>query len=184
MKVYLLLSLFLTITAYAKEPAYSPGVYRVESDHSKIDFIIPSSNAEADTYSFMKGNIKLKENFAESEIDAEVESTSTHFGKVNFRNLKFLGTLSQFELVGEIVIKGIVKKISFDTVYLGQVSDGLGKVKAAFMGKARIRPGEFGVSLSRIPEEVEVDLKILATRPTEMNIEFINSVLEISKLDY
>ena len=204
----LLAVIFTSIDAYSKE--YVPGQYSIDVEHSKIGFMIPYlmiSSVEG-KFTRLNGLIHLKEKFEDSQITVEVDTSSIttdvekrddhlrssdffdveKHPKMIFKSVKIIGPKDHFKLVGDLTIKGITRRVEFDTVYLGVVANGFGNDKAAFLGKAKINRKHYGINWNQIIEagevigdDVDIELKVLASKPSRMNVKLFDNVLEIAK---
>lgn len=203
----LILVMLFSLTSYSKE--YVPGTYSIDVEHSKVGFMIPYlliSTVEG-KFTRLNGIINLKEKFEESKIFVEVESSSIDTGvkerddhlrssdffdvnkydKLTFKSVKIVGGRDHFKLIGDLTIKGVTRRVEFDTVYLGVVANGLGQDKAAFLGKAKINRKDYGINWNKVIEagevigdDVDIELKVLAFKPSKMRIKLIDEVFGIS----
>lgn len=186
------LSTALSAVALAQAP-YQAGDYGVDSMHSNVGFEVPHLVISSVEGKFLKyeGNLKLDQKFEKSKvsflvdiasIDTSVKKRDDHlkspdfFDAAKYPNMKFesseiSGTPDSFKLIGQLTIKGVTKKISFDSHYLGSVKDGYGNQKVAFTAKTKISRKEFGLTWNNVVEagpvvgdEITITLKIQAAK--------------------
>lgn len=184
------LLLGLSLTAAAGE-RYAPGVYDIDPMHSKAGFEIPHlviSSVEGKFNSY-NGKIDLNQNFSKSSVEAVFDAKSidtgvekrdehlrsadffntTEFPQLKFKSTEIVGKPEKFKLIGDLTIRGVTKKVSIDSKYLGSVVDGYGNKKVAIEGKTVISRKEFGLTWNSIVEagpvvgdKVTIQLKMQA----------------------
>lgn len=180
-----------TALAQAK---YAAGAYQIDPAHSKVGFEIPHlviSTVEGKFNNF-EGKIDLKDKFENSKVGVTADISSIDTGvakrddhlkspdffdaaknpKMKFESTGISGTSDNFKLTGNLTIKGVTKKVTFDGKYLGQVKDGYGNEKVAFTAKTKISRKDFGLTWNTMVEagpvvgdEVTIDLRIQAALP-------------------
>lgn len=191
MKLLTLLTLTLSLaqTAYAQQS----GDYNIDPLHSKVGFEIPHlviSTVEG-KFNDYEGRIVLAEKFNKSQVEAKIKvaSIDTGVGKrddhlksadffdagkypeMTFVSKEITGSQKSFKMTGDLTIKGITKKVTFDSQYLGSVVDGYGNQKVAFTAKTKIHRKDFGLTWNSMVEagpvvgdEVTLSLKIQAAK--------------------
>jgi polyisoprenoid-binding protein YceI len=190
----LLLALLVSTQAFAVD--YSAGLYRLDPQHSKVGFEIPHlviSTVEG-RFTQVEGTIDLAAEFEQSKVvvgvnvdsvNTGVEQRDEHlksadffdskkFPRMTFVSTEIKGALEKFELIGDLTIHGVTKRVSFTTRDLGMVANGYGQEVAAFIGQAKIRRKDFGLTYNKtieagqvIGDEVTIDLRIQASRPSK-----------------
>lgn len=175
----------------AQSPA--TGAYDVDVMHSKVGFEIPHlviSTVEG-RFTQMSGELQIAENFSKSSVSASVDMKSVDTAvkdrddhlrsadffdvekhpKMSFKSTAIQGSPQKFKLVGDLTIKGVTKKVSFDAQYLGSATDAYGNVKAAFKASGKINRKDFGLTWSKMVEvgpvvgdEVTLTLNIQAAQ--------------------
>lgn len=166
------LILFFMNGAIAKS-RYIAGAYKIDSDHSKVALEVTTLKIPTPHGSFTQidGRIDLKENFQDSKIHVLVDIAPTEaFPEMKFVSQKIIGTLDSFDLIGKLTIRGITEEVTFKSHYIGVVNDGFGTDKAAFIGTTKIQLEG---------EEVTIDLRILANRPSKSTASIYQEVQEI-----
>lgn len=176
-----------------KAQAPAVGAYDVDVMHSKVGFEIPHlviSTVEG-RFTQMSGEVQVAENFSKSSVNASVDMKSVDTAvkdrddhlrsadffdvekhpKMSFKSTAVQGSPEKFKLVGDLTIKGVTKKVSFDAQYLGSAADAYGNVKAAFKATAKINRKDFGLTWSKMVEvgpvvgdEVTLTLNIQAAQ--------------------
>lgn len=189
-----LLTVGLVATAQAGSAKYDAGAYDIDPMHSKVGFEVPHLVISTVEGAFRKydGKLVLDQKFEKSSVEANIEIGSVDTGvakrddhlkspdffdvakfpKMTFKSLSISGKPESFKLTGDLTIKGITKKVTFDAKYLGTVVDGYGNQKAAFDAKAKINRKDFGLTWNAMVEagptvgdEVTLSLRIQAGRP-------------------
>ncbi len=184
------LSFILTSPAYAQQS----GKYDIDPMHSKIGFEVPHlviSTVEGKFTEF-SGTIDLNvEKFEKSKVNASINVDSIDTGvkkrddhlrskdffevskypSMKFVSQKISGNKKRFKMTGDLTIKGITKKVTFDGVYLGTVKDGYGNLKTAFKAETKVDRKAFGLTWNSMVEagpvvgdEVKISLNIQAAK--------------------
>lgn len=186
------LSLALSTTTLAASKLEA-GKYNIDPMHSNVGFEIPHlviSSVEGKFKTF-GGSVNIDEKFDKSKLEAEVDISSidtavadrdnhlkspdffdaAKYPKMTFKSTGVSGKAEAFKMTGDLTIKGKTKKVTFDTVYLGTVTDGYGNQKAAFKGTTKINRKDFGLTWNNLVEagpvvgdEVTIELKIQAAK--------------------
>lgn len=187
------LILATSMTAFAAEK-YSAGSYQIDPMHSKVGFEVPHlviSTVEG-KFTKVEGSINLDKNFKNSIVQAKIDANSIdtgvgqrddHLRSVDFFNVKenpnlefkstsISGSPEKFKLVGDLTIRGVTRKVTLDSKYLGTVVDGYGNEKVAIQGKTKINRKDFGLTWNNaveagpvVGDEISIDLRIQAARP-------------------
>lgn len=187
-------SIFTISGTALADAKYTAGTYQLDTAHSKVGFEIPHlviSTVEG-KFTQSEGSVELNDKFEKSKvkivsdissIDTGVVKRDDHlkspeffdaakYPKMSFESLAISGSPESFMLSGDLKIKNVTKKVTFDAKYLGTVVDGYGNQKVAFTAKTKISRKEFGLSWNNLVEagpvvgdEVSIDLKIEANRP-------------------
>ena len=177
----------------AASAAIAPGVYNVDPMHSSVNFEIPHlviSSVEGKFKTFT-GKLTIDPTFAKSSLTAEADIASidtsvadrdnhlkspdffdaTKYPKMTFKSTSITGDEKSFKLTGDLTIKGVTKKVTFNGSYKGSVKDAYGNNKAAFVADAKINRQEFGLTWSKaveagpvVGDEVTITLKIQAAQ--------------------
>lgn len=185
-----LLTLGLTASAFAAK-AIPEGKFAIDGMHSKIGFEIPhlvisTVEGKFDKY---EGTFTVDKKIDKSkvEVSIDVDSINTGIGqrdthlkspdffdaakypKMTFTSTKVSQKDETLTVTGDLKIKDVSKKITFDLKYLGAVKDGYGAEKLAFKGKTKISRKEFGLKWNQaveagpvVGDEVEISLALEA----------------------
>lgn len=173
--------------------SYTPAVYDIDPMHSKAGFEAPHlviSSVEGQIKA-MSGKIDLNQNFAKSKFEATLDAKSIDTGveqrdehlrsadffnvaeypQIKFKSTKIVGNPKKFVLVGDLTIRGVTKKVTLDSKYLGSVVDGYGNQKIAFVGRTIITRKDFGLTWNSVVEagpvvgdKITIDLNIQAAK--------------------
>lgn len=175
---------------------YAPGIYDIDPMHSKAGFEIPHlviSTVEG-KFKALEGKINFHQNFEKSSfeavldaksIDTGVEQRDEHlrspdffntkeFPQIKFKSTGIQGGPDNFKLTGDLTIRGVTRKVTLESKYLGAVVDGYGNQKVVLEGKAVISRKDFGLTWNSLVEagpvvgdKVTIELKIQAARPKD-----------------
>lgn len=167
------------------------GQYQIDPNHSRVGFEVPHLviSSVQGNFKVFEGKMQIEENFAKSKVSTQVDVSSVDTGvakrddhlkspdffdvqkypKMSFDSTSISGTPEGFKIEGDLTIRGIKKSVSFDSVYLGQVTDGYGNRKVAFKGKTKINRKDFGLVWNMMVEagptvgdEVTIELNLQA----------------------
>jgi polyisoprenoid-binding protein YceI len=185
----------LSLTFAANAATYQAGTYQLDAAHSKIGFEVPHlviSTVEG-KFNNAEGTLTLDDKFEKSKVKASAEIASVDTGnekrdthlkspdffdaakypKMEFESTAVSGTPDAFKLTGNLTIKGVTKKVTFDGKLLGAVpNDGFGNQKVAFTAKTKVSRKEYGLKWNNmfesgpvVGDEVTIDLRYEAARP-------------------
>ena len=75
------------------------------------------------------------------------------YPNMTFKSTSFKKTSgNNYKLTGDLTIKGVTKKVTFDVTYGGTVKDPYGNTKAGFKVKGSIKRMEYGLTWSALTE--------------------------------
>lgn len=160
--------LFFSLSAFAIQPNYKPGQYKIDPDHTRVDFVINHfviSEVEG-RFNDVKGNFLLAKKFTLSTVEAEIATTSIdtavakrdeHLRSKDFfdvatyptmtlRGKHFTGKPTSFTLVADLTIKGVTKEVTFRGKYTGSVKDPQGNERVALNMGAKISRKDFNIT--------------------------------------
>lgn len=170
------------------------GTYQIDPVHSHIGFEIPHlviSSVEG-TFGAAEGQLLVADKFEASSVKASVKVDSintnnadrdAHLKSADFFDAKkhpgmtfestaLTGTPQAFKLTGNLTIKGVTKKVTFDGKYTGTAADPFGNQKVAFTATSVINRKDFGLTWNKaveagpvVGDDVTIRLKIQAGRP-------------------
>lgn len=195
MKVmFSLLALMLAGSVASAQTKYSAGEYTIDDSHSKVGFEIPHMviSTVDGHFSKFEGKVKLADKFEKSSLKASADVASINtanakrddhlrgsdffevskYPKMTFESTEIKGDASSFKLTGNLTIKGVKKKVTFDGKMLGAVNDGFGNDRIAFTATTKINRQEFNLKWSKaieagpvVGDEVTITLKVEAVKP-------------------
>ena len=190
---FTLLTLSLSLPAFAAGKTIPEGKYNIDGMHSKVGFEVPHlviSSVEGKFNKF-EGVILVDKNIEKSKVDLSIDSTSIDTGvskrddhlkspdffdakkfpKLTFASSKITQKENDLTIVGTLKIKDKSKEVTIEAKYLGEVKDGYGQNKIAFKGKTKISRKEFGLTWNQAVEagpivgnKIEISLNIQAAQ--------------------
>jgi polyisoprenoid-binding protein YceI len=171
--------------------------WSIDPAHSEIHFKVRHLVISTVTGSFSKfeGSVEASsDDFSDAEIEfsADVNSINTNqadrdthlkspefFDTAKYPYLTFKSTAfksvgdNQFEMTGDLTIRGITRQVTFDTEFGGTVKDPWGNIKAGFEINGKINRKEFGLTWNALTETgnmvVADEIKI------HINVELVKS---------
>lgn len=173
---------------------YGAGTYQIDPAHSKLGFEVPHlviSTVEG-RFKNVEGSVQLAEKFKDSKFSAKIDASSIDTGvaqrddhlrsadffnvkespSLEFVSTKVEGTPKNFKLTGDLTIRGVTRKVTLQSKYLGTAVDGYGNEKVAFQGVTKINRKDFGLTWNSVVEagpvvgdKITIDLRIQAARP-------------------
>jgi polyisoprenoid-binding protein YceI len=182
---------FALISSQSYAADLKAGTYKVDASHSKVGFEISHlviSTVEG-KFSNYDGAIHVADSFDKSDVTAKVELKSIDTGvkqrdehlrgadffnvvkypTMTFKSTSISGSPESFQMTGDLTIKGVTKKVTFDGKYNGSATDPYGNFRAGFSAKAKINRQDFGLTWSKtveagpvVGDEVTLDLKLEA----------------------
>ena len=185
-----LLTLGLCASAFAAK-AIPEGKFAIDGMHSKIGFEVPHlviSTVEG-KFNKYEGTFTVDKKIDKSKVEVSIDTDSidtsigqrdTHlkspdffdaakYPKMTFTSSKVSQKDDTLTITGDLKIKDVSKKITFDLKYLGAVKDGYGAEKLAFKGKTKISRKEFGLKWNQaveagpvVGDEIEISLALEA----------------------
>lgn len=188
-----LLTLGLSASAFAAK-AIPEGKFAIDGMHSKIGFEIPHlviSTVEG-KFNKYEGTFTVDKKIDKSKVEVSIDTDSidtgigqrdTHlkspdffdaakYPKITFTSSKVSQKDDTLTVTGDLKIKDVSKKITFDLKYLGAVKDGYGQEKLAFKGETKISRKEFGLKWNQaveagpvVGDEVKILLTVQAAAP-------------------
>ncbi len=150
--------------------------YKIDEMHSDITFKVKHLMISTVTGSFANFDASLKaeqEDFSDARISfsADITSITTgndqrdghlkgedFFDAAKFPTLNFSSTSfkkidgSDYELTGDLTIKGVTKSVTLAVEYGGTMTDFYGQFKAGFDISGKISRSEFGLTWSAVTE--------------------------------
>lgn len=186
-----LLTLGLSASAFAAAKAIPEGKFAIDGMHSKIGFEVPHlviSTVEG-KFNKYEGTFTVDKKIDKSKVEVSIDTDSVDTGigqrdthlkspdffdaakypKMTFTSTKVSQKDDTLTITGDLKVKDVSKKITFDLKYLGAVKDGYGAEKLAFKGKTKISRKEFGLKWNQaveagpvVGDEIEISLALEA----------------------
>ncbi|MBS1637072.1 MAG: YceI family protein [Bacteroidetes bacterium] len=181
--------LFITAFMAASMFSIAQTTWKIDGSHSKIGFDVTHL-----TVSEVEGRLKIYDGKIVSKSDKDFTDATIQFlGDVTsintddekrdahlksadffdtdkFPKMIFTSTSMKkgagktYTLVGDLTIKGITKKVTFEVVYNGTTEDPWKNTKAGFVLKGTIKRSDFGVGSSTpsviVSDDVKIDIKV------------------------
>ncbi|MDD0859906.1 YceI family protein [Arthrobacter alpinus] len=144
------------------------GIWNLDASHSTVGFVVRHAGISKVRGQFteIEGALTLGETLAESSVSATIQSASfssgdegrdghvksaDFFDVETFPTLTFVssavsGDAEDFELTGELTIRGISKTVTFKGEFNGVAVDPFGATRAGFEAKTVISRKEFGLT--------------------------------------
>lgn len=145
------------------------GDYAIDASHSRIGFVarhVMIAKVRGQFNSF-EGTLKLnganpEESSAEITIDASSVDTSNQqrddhlrsgdffandeFPSITFKTTKIEGDGEEYQITGDLTIRGITKSVTFDAEILGYGLDGGGNTRVGFEGSAVVNRQDWNIN--------------------------------------
>lgn len=160
--------LFFSLSAFAIMPKYAPGQYKIDPDHTRVDFVIDHfviSEIEG-RFNNVKGNFILAKKFTLSSVEAEIAVASidtnapkrdehlrskdffdaTTYPTMTLKGKHFTGKPGSFTLVADLTIKDVTKEVTFKGKYTGSVKDPQGNERVALNMSSKINRKDFHIN--------------------------------------
>ena len=165
----LLLSSVFTVTAQQTR-------WVVDKMHSSVKFNVTHlviSEVDGSFRVYDGSLVSDKADFSNAKIDFEVDVNSINtdnsmrddhlksddfFNAAEFPKMKFVSTSfkkksgNNYTLVGDLTIRDITKKVTFDVVYGGPTKDGYGNTKAGFRATGKINRFDYNLKWNSVTE--------------------------------
>lgn len=160
--------LFFSLSAFAIMPNYVPGQYKIDPDHTRVDFVINHfviSEVEG-RFNDVKGNFLLAKKFTLSTVESEIAVASIDtnapkrdehlkskdffdvatYPRMTLRGKHFTGKPGSFTLVADLTIKDVTKEVTFKGKYTGMIKDPWGNERVALNMSAKINRKDFHIN--------------------------------------
>ena len=165
----LLLSSVFTVTAQQTR-------WVVDKMHSSVKFNVTHlviSEVDGSFRVYDGSLVSDNADFSNAKIDFEVDVNSINtdnsmrddhlksddfFNAAEFPKMKFVSTSfkkksgNNYTLVGDLTIRNITKKVTFDVVYGGTTKDGYGNTKAGFRATGKINRFDYNLKWNSVTE--------------------------------
>jgi polyisoprenoid-binding protein YceI len=174
--------------------ALTPGTWTVDASHSSIGFVVRHLVVAKTrgTFGTFEGTITVGANPLESKVVASADTASvntndegrdTHlrtgdffeaekFPKLRFESSGIVAKGSDYELNGDLTIKGVTKPVTFALEFEGVATDPWGNTKAGFTAETEVNRKDWGLDYNAvleaggvlIGEKVKITLEIEALK--------------------
>jgi polyisoprenoid-binding protein YceI len=153
----------MSTTKWIIDPTHSEVAFKVK--HLVISTVTGyfrkfEGNAESTSEDFSGATVAFS--LAVESIDTNQSDRDQHlksadfFDTANFPSISFAGKLvnqvGDYQLVGDLTLKGITKEVALEVTYGGTVGDPYGQTKAGFEIEGKINRKDFGLTWSAITE--------------------------------
>jgi len=153
----------MSTTKWIIDPTHSEVAFKVK--HLVISTVTGyfrkfEGNAESTSDDFSGATVAFS--LAVDSIDTNQSDRDQHlksadfFDTANFPTISFAGKLvnqgGDYQLVGDLTLKGITKEVALEVTYGGTVGDPYGQTKAGFEIEGKINRKDFGLTWSAITE--------------------------------
>lgn len=192
---FLLAFLLMSFNAFAAN--YVPGVYKIDPDHTRAEFLVNHfviSEVEG-RFNDVKGDFTLAKKFSDSTVQAEiaVNSIDTAVAKrdehlkskdffdaaiyptMTLKTKKFRGNPTSFTLVADLTIKDVTKEVTFHGKYKGFLKDPMGNARVALSMGTKINRKDFHINYNEkmdlgpaVGDEVTINIITEGIRTSEI----------------
>jgi polyisoprenoid-binding protein YceI len=153
----------MSTTKWIIDPTHSEVAFKVK--HLVISTVTGyfrkfEGNAESTSEDFSGATVAFS--LAVDSIDTNQSDRDQHlksadfFDTANFPSISFAGKLvnqgGDYQLVGDLTLKGITKEVALEVTYGGIVADPYGQTKAGFEIDGKLNRKDFGLTWSAITE--------------------------------
>lgn len=129
------------------------------------DFSGARVNLQAEIASIETGNSQRDEHLRSADFFDASQHPSMQFESTELRKIDE----ENYELLGNLTIRGVTKPVKLSAVYGGTIKDPWGNTKAGFEVTGKINRKDFGLMWSAVTETgglvVSDEVKIVASRP-------------------
>jgi polyisoprenoid-binding protein YceI len=164
-----LLSLMVATSAYALKPQDKvlTGDFKIDPDHTRVEFTVGHfvvSEVQG-RFNQVEGKMTLEKDLHKSSVEATIQTASVDTGvakrdedlrsprfldavkypTMTFKSTAFNGSAGNFQLVGDLTIKDVTKRVTFTGKYTGNVKDPWGNTRVALQAKTKISRKDFHI---------------------------------------
>lgn len=162
----------MTITINSAE--VPEGVWTVDPSHSELGFTVRHAGISKVKGKFtdFEAKVVANEDFSETSVTATAQAKSFESGDANrdahvrsadffdvenfpaltFKSTRLTPKGSNFELEGDLTIKGVTKTVVFDVEFNGVAVDPFGNTRAGLEATTQISRKEFGLTWNAVLE--------------------------------
>ena len=171
------LSAILFVTLFsANIMAQTAKTWKLDNLHSNVKFTVTHlviSEVEGNFKTFDGSISTAKDDFSDANINFTVDVASINtdnanrdghlkgddffnaeaYPKMTFKSTSFKKKSgNQYTLTGDLTIRNVTKKVTFDVTYGGTAKDGYGNTKAGFKATGKINRLEYGLKWNSLTE--------------------------------
>ena len=121
----------------------------VEFDGS-LQFDDSAFEESAVTFSVKTASVSTDDEKRDQHLKSPDFLDAEKYPDMTFKSVNIIkGRGTEFEMVGDLTIKGVTKRVTFECEYFGTAKDPWGNAKSGFSARTRINRHDFGVSWSK-----------------------------------
>lgn len=146
----------------------TPGTWTFDASHSEIGFSVRHAGISKvrGTFDQATAELHVGQNLAESKVSATIEAASFNskdanrdahvkgpdffdveqFPELTFTSTSVSGTGPDYDLTGELTIRGVSRTVTFETEFNGVAVDPFGATRAGFAAETVISRKDFGLT--------------------------------------
>ena len=172
----------------------APGAYDIDVSHTRVGFAarhMAVSKVRGEFTEF-SGTLELAEDPTDSKVSVTIDPASVHtkdenrdahlrtndfFDIENHPSWTFVSTAirpvtaTEFQLDGNLTIRGVTRQVTLDTTLEGVVTDPYGNHRVGFSATTSVNRDDFGVSFNAamdagglvVGKKVDIDIELEAT---------------------
>lgn len=175
-------------------PTITPGTYSIDASHSEVGFTVRHLAVSKVRGRFEKfdGTVTIAEDLLSSSVQATVQMDSVNtndaqrdghlltndfFAIEQYPTMTFTSTSlvqkgGDFQLTGDLTIRGVTKSVTFDLEFGGTETDPWGGSRLGFSAETEINRKDFGVEFNMVlesggllvGEKVKIQLEVEAVK--------------------
>ena len=172
----------------------TPGTWTVDAVHSNVGFVVRHLVVAKTRGRFgdFEGTITIAEEPLQSKVEASIKTVSVDTGDegrdghlrtgdffeaetyptITFVSTKITPDGGDYELAGDLTIKGVTKPVTWELEFNGVVTDPWGNTRAGFSAETEVNRKDWGLDYNAvleaggvlIGEKVKLNLEIEAVR--------------------
>ncbi len=176
-------SLDTALTTYQIDAAHSEATFSVRHLITKVrgrfsefagTIAFDRSNPEQSKVTFTIQAASIDTN--QKDRDAHLRTSDfflvDEYPTATFRSTSFSGTPEEFEVTGDLTLRGVTKQVVLTGEFGGIVTDGYGQTKAGATARTKINRQDFGVSWNAaleaggvlVSNDVKISIELQAVR--------------------
>ncbi|MGR3318688.1 MAG: YceI family protein [Candidatus Anammoxibacter sp.] len=195
-------TLFIALLFTVRSVFADTKTWDIDTAHTKIQFSVTHMMISSTTGDFkvFEGKVVSKgDDFADSEIefsidvnslDTDNEKRDSHlksesfFSADKYPSIDFKGKLvkktadNMYKMVGDFTIRDVTKKVEFDVIYGGSITDPRGDERAGFKISGRINRFDYNLTWNKLLESGGI--MVGKTVSIDCNVEIIRKAEKVS----